>query len=117
MKKVGRVFGYIVLAIGAFLSLFPFYFMFVSGTNTNAQILSVPPKLTIGTELAKNFAILSGKIDLLQSTWNTLFISVVYTVLALLLFSAAGYALAKFEFKGKKIIYGFVMGSMMIPSY
>ena len=116
MKKVGRVFGYIVLAIGAFLSLFPFYFMFVSGTNTNAQILSVPPKLTIGTELAKNFAILSGKIDLLQSTWNTLFISVVYTVLALLLFSAAGYALAKFEFKGKKIIYGFVMGSMMIPS-
>ena len=71
MKKVGRVFGYIVLAIGAFLSLFPFYFMFVSGTNTNAQILSVPPKLTIGTELAKNFAILSGKIDLLQSTWNT----------------------------------------------
>lgn len=116
MKKVGRVFGYIVLAIGAFLLLFPFYFMFVSGTNTNAQILSVPPKLTIGTELAKNFAILSGKIDLLQSTWNTLFISVVYTVLALLLFSAAGYALAKFEFKGKKIIYGFVMGSMMIPS-
>ena len=116
MKKVGRVFGYIVLAIGAFLSLFPFYFMFVSGTNTNAQILSVPPKLTIGTELAKNFAILSGKIDLLQSTWNTLFISVVYTVLALLLFSAAGYALAKFEFKGKKIIYGFVMGSMMIAS-
>ena len=72
--------------------------------------------ITIGTELAKNFAILSGKIDLLQSTWNTLFISVVYTVLALLLFSAAGYALAKFEFKGKKIIYGFVMGSMMIPS-
>ena len=101
-KTVGRIIGYIVLAIGAFLSLFPFYFMFVSGTNTNTQILSVPPKLTIGTELAKNFEILSGKVNLLQSIWNTLFISVVYTVLALLLFSAAGYALAKFEFKGKK---------------
>ena len=104
MKKVGRVFGYIVLAIGAFLSLFPFYFMFVPGTNTNAQILSVPPKLTIGTELAKNFAILSGKIDLLQSTWNTLFISVVYTVLALLLFSAAGYALAKLLRKQSELV-------------
>ena len=115
MKKVGRVFGYIVLAIGAFLSLFPFYFMFVSGTNTNAQILSVPPKLTIGTELAKNFAILSGKIDLLQSTWNTLFISVVYTVLALLLFSAAGYALAKFEFKGKNVILTVVLSLLVLP--
>ena len=66
-KTVGRIIGYIVLAIGAFLSLFPFYFMFVSGTNTNTQILSVPPKLTIGTELAKNFEILSGKVNLLQS--------------------------------------------------
>lgn len=61
MKSVGRAIGYIVLAIGAFLSLFPFYFMFVSGTNTNNQILSVPPKLTPGTELAENFAILSAR--------------------------------------------------------
>lgn len=116
MKTIGRIVGYVILTIGAFLSLFPFYFMFVSGTNTNNQILSVPPKLSIGAELARNFEILTGKINLLQSIWNTLFISVVYTVLALLLFSAAGYVLAKFNFKGKKIIYGFIMGSMMIPS-
>lgn len=105
MKKAfGRVFGYVVLIIAAFLSLFPFYFMFVSGTNTNNQILSVPPKLTIGSELAANFEILVDKVDLLTSIWNTMFVSVVYTVLALLFFSAAGYALAKFEFKGKGII-------------
>lgn len=116
MKSVGRVVAYIILAIAAFLSLFPFYFMFVSGTNTNNQILSVPPKLSIGTQLADNFQILAGKIDLVTSIWNTLFVSVVYTVLALLIFSAAGYALAKFEFKGKGLIFGFVMGSMMIPS-
>ena len=55
MKKFGKVFCYVVLTISAFLSLFPFYFMFVSGTNTNNQILSVPPKLTPGTELLNNF--------------------------------------------------------------
>ena len=116
MKAFGKIFGYIVLIIAAFLSLFPFYFMFVSGTNTNNQILSVPPKLSIGSELAANFEILVDKVDLLTSIWNTLFVSVVYTVLALLIFSAAGYALAKFDFKGKGIIFTFVMGSMMIPS-
>lgn len=115
MKTFGKIFCYAVLVLAAFLSLFPFYFMFVSGTNTNNQILSVPPKLTPGSQLAENFEILAGKIDLLTSIWNTLFVSVVYTVLALLIFSAAGYALAKFDFKGKKIIFGFVMGSMMIP--
>ncbi len=116
MKAFGKIFGYIVLIIAAFLSLFPFYFMFVSGTNTNNQILAVPPKLSIGSELAANFEILVDKVDLLTSVWNTLFVSVVYTVLALLIFSAAGYALAKFDFKGKGIIFTFVMGSMMIPS-
>lgn len=116
MKTFGKIFCYVVLGIAAFLSLFPFYFMFVSGTNTNSQILSVPPKLTPGTELMSNFEILSGKVDLFTSICNTLFVSVVFTVLALFLFSAAGYALAKFEFKGKGIIFGFIMGSMMIPS-
>lgn len=116
MKIIRKLFFYLVLSIGAFLSLFPFYFMFVSGTNTNADILSVPPRLIPGKELLHNFEILRGKIDLLTSTWNTLFISVVYTLLALFIFSAAGYALGKFRFKGKGIIFGFIMASMMVPS-
>ncbi len=116
MKKAGKIICYIILAVAAFLSLFPFYFMFVSGTNTSNQILSVPPKLSPGTELIENFKVLISKIDILSSIWNTLFISTAYTILALLLFSATGYALAKFEFKGKNLIFGFIVGSMMIPS-
>ncbi len=116
MKILKNIVVYGILGIAAFLSLFPFYFMFVSGTNTNIQILSVPPKFTIGTELMNNLAILTQKVDLLTSIWNTLFVSTVYTVLALLLFSAAGYALAKFRFKGKNLIFTCIMGSMMIPS-
>lgn len=115
MKLASKIFGYFILLIAAFLSLFPFYFMFVSGTNTNNQILSVPPKLTIGTELVENFKILNEKIDIFTSIGNTMFVSVVYTVLSLLLFSAAGYILAKFNFRGKNLIFGFVMASMMIP--
>lgn len=116
MKTLNKAIVYGILSVAAFLSLFPFYFMFVSGTNTNVQILSVPPKFTIGTELLNNLAILTEKVDLLTSIWNTLFVSTVYTVLALLLFSAAGYALAKFHFKGKNLIFTCIMASMMIPS-
>ena len=116
MNRICRILCYVLLIFIAFISLFPFYFMFASGTNSSAQILSIPPKLTFGTELKNNFAILVEKMDLFHSITNTLFISVSYTLLAVLLFSAAGYALAKFEFRGKKVIYGFIMGTMMIPS-
>ena len=98
IKKIGI---YLFLILAAFLSLFPFYFMFVSGTNTNQDILAAPPRLLPGSMLAENFSVL--------------FISIVFTVLALMLYSAAGYVLAKFDFKGKGLIFGFIMVSMMIP--
>ena len=106
--KTGKFLCLIILIIAAFLALFPFYFMFVAGTNTNADILAVPPRLIPGFELAHNFRLLNGKIGLLRSIWNTLAVSVIYT--------AAGYALALFSFKGRNIIFGFILASMMIPS-
>lgn len=112
LKKIG-VYAFLILA--AFLSLFPFYFMFVSGTNTNAEILTAPPKLLPGSMLSHNFSILVEKMDIFRVAFNTLFISVVFTVLALMLYSAAGYVLAKFDFKGKGLIFSFIMVSMMIP--
>ena len=106
---------YIFLIVAAFLSLFPFYFMFVSGTHTNQEILAAPPKLFPGTMLAHNFSILIEKMDIFRVAFNTIFISVIFTLLALILYSSAGYVLAKFDFKGKGLIFGFIMISMMIP--
>ena len=100
----------------AFLSLFPFYFMFVSGTNTNQDILSAPPRLLPGAMLLSNFSVLIEKMDIIRVAFNTLFISTVFTFLTVLLYSTAGYVLAKFEFKGKGLIFGFIMVSMMIPA-
>ena len=52
-KKINgrKVFTYVFLTIAALISLFPFYFMFVSATNTNAEILSATPKLIFGSHL------------------------------------------------------------------
>ena len=84
MKSIGKILSYMILILAAFVSLFPFYFMFVSGTNTNTEILSVPPKLSIGTALLDNFAILQDKMNIAMSIFNSVFISVVYTLLAVL---------------------------------
>lgn len=113
---IKKVLIYLALIIVAFVSLFPFYFMFVSGTNTNTAILSAPPRLIPGSELAANFQLLISRIDIFRVAFNTLFVSIVFTAISLFLYSSAGYALAKFNFKGKKLIFGFIMLSMMIPS-
>ena len=39
------------------------------------------------------------------------------TILTLLFCSMAGYAFGRFEFKGKKLLFGLVMGTMLLPSF
>ena len=117
-KKISgrKVFTYVFLTIAALISLFPFYFMFVSATNTNAEILSAAPKLFFGSHLAENFANLNKKMDLIRILTNSTIMTVSYTALAIVLHSMAGYALAKFEFKGKGLLFGLIMITMMIPA-
>jgi ABC-type glycerol-3-phosphate transport system permease component len=46
---------------------------------------------------------------------NSVFFATTSTVLQLFFCSLAGYALAKYEFKGKRALLTFMLGSMMIP--
>ena len=117
-KKINgrKVFTYVFLTIAALISLFPFYFMFVSATNTNAEILSATPKLIFGSHLVENFKNLNKKMDILRILMNSAIMTVTYTALSIVLHSMAGYALAKFEFKGKGLLFSLIMVTMMIPS-
>lgn len=114
--KSTKLLSYLFLIIALVISLFPFYLMFVSSSLTTGEILSIPPKLTIGTNLMENLANLKDKIDIGRVMFNSLFIAIVYTFLTLIINSLAGYALAKFDFKGRNLIFALIMGTMMIPA-
>ncbi len=118
MNKISgrKIFTYVFLTIAVFVSLFPFYFMFVSASNTNNDILSIAPKLTFGSNLLKNYANLNKRIDIGRVFLNSVIITFIYTALSVLLHSMAGYALTKFNFKGKGLLFGVIMVTMMIPS-
>ncbi|MGC4088343.1 MAG: carbohydrate ABC transporter permease [Polyangiaceae bacterium] len=56
-----------------------------------------------------------GKVFFWQYVLNSLFFASVGTVIQLVLCSLAGFALAKYEFYGKKALMVFMLSSMMIP--
>ena len=58
----------------------------------------------------------SGRVYFWQYVLNSTFLASVSTCIQLFFSSLAGYALAKFNFSGKKYLMGFMLGSMMIPS-
>lgn len=110
-----KLFVYFILVGGSLVSLFPFYYMFIMATRLNREINSVPPPFTPGTHLVENFQKVTANIDFFGAMWNSLIVSVSVTIGTLFLCSLAGYAFAKLEFKGKNILFGMILVTMMVP--
>lgn len=111
-----KVFTFVILFAAVFVSLYPFYQMFVSSTLKTGEILKIPPTMSPGSNLAMNLKNLKDKINIGRVMLNSIFVATVYTFLTLIINSLAGYALAKFDFKGRNIIFVLIMGTMMIPA-
>ncbi|KOO41255.1 carbohydrate ABC transporter permease [Priestia koreensis] len=104
-----------MLGIFTIISIFPFYWMIIGATNHSSKMFSNPPTLLPGKELLTNLTNLNDSIGIGKVLFNSLFISVLYVVFALIICTSAAYALAKFEFRGRNLIFTIFLLSMMIP--
>jgi cellobiose transport system permease protein len=111
-------FSYLALAFITFLSIFPFYWMFVVASNTNAEISKSPPSLIPGGRfLIVAQKVLSAEGVYFNSALMNTFIVGISIAVAQVVFSAfAGFAFAKLNFKGRKFFILFIVGTMMLPS-
>jgi lactose/L-arabinose transport system permease protein len=104
---------YLFLVVAAFISLFPFFWMVVSSTNTTADINQ--GKLSFGTALFDNLAKLSQAVDLPLIFWNTTKVSLLGTFLTLAIASLAGYGFEIYQSKLRDKVYNLLLLTMMIP--
>ncbi|NYD67932.1 carbohydrate ABC transporter permease [Agromyces atrinae] len=111
----GRALSFIILTIGLLVWLVPFAWMALGSVKTQSEILQRPPTWWPENPTGDNFAQWFGPLDFGTFFTNSLVVAVV-TVLGNLIFcSMVGYALAKMEFPGKKILFAVVMITLMVP--
>ncbi len=110
--------SYVALAAITFLSIFPFYWMFVVSSNTNAEISKSPPSLIPGGR----FLIVAEKVLSAEGVYfntalmNTFIVGISVAVAQVVFSAFAGFAFAKLNFKGRKFFILFIVGTMMLPS-
>lgn len=112
-NKLLRAAMYLFLSVMAFLSIFPFYWMLVSSTNSTSQINQ--GKFTFGDQLLANIARLAEQVDLSLIFYNTAKIAIVSTLFTLLISSMAGYAFEVYQSRNRDRVYGALLLTMMIP--
>ncbi|WP_342587510.1 hypothetical protein [Halalkalibacter urbisdiaboli] len=99
-QLVNKIVMYVLLCVFLFISIFPFYWMFVGSTNHTSKIFTNPPTLTFGDQFLINFTNLNNAIGIYRVLFNSLFVSLTFVVLSLAVCTLAAYALSKFQFKG-----------------
>jgi multiple sugar transport system permease protein len=107
----------LLLGAGALVMLAPFWFMFVFATQSRTEIMSLPAPVWFGDDLAANVKLLTERLPFWRNLGWSLWVAVASTVLTLVFCSMGGYAFAMFEFKGKKLLFGIVMGTMLLPAF
>ncbi|KFF30522.1 carbohydrate ABC transporter permease [Bifidobacterium bombi] len=117
-KRFMRAHGlvYIVLAFVAVVWIFPFFWMILGSLKTQQEIMAVPPKLFPQHATLGNFYQWFTQLHFGNYFVNSLIVAVMVVLGNVVFCSMVGYALAKMDFAGKKILFGCVMVTLMIPS-
>ncbi|MFJ2905267.1 carbohydrate ABC transporter permease [Streptomyces sp. NPDC087212] len=115
-SRRSRIAVRLTLLAGVVVSLFPFYWLVVMASGTTQDIYAYPPRLIPGPHLLENMRAVIHRIDFFGSLFNTVVVSVVGTVLVLFFDSLAAFAFAKYEFPGRKILFGVLLATYMIPA-
>jgi multiple sugar transport system permease protein len=108
-----------VMALMVLYTLLPLYWLTVNATKTNGELFT-SNGLWFGSEFAlwDNIVTTVTYQDGIYLTWlfNTALYSVTGAVGATLICALGGYALAKFDFPGKRLVRAIVFGAITIPA-
>ncbi len=105
----------LVLSGLALVTVFPFFWVAVLSTHDNSGIFAVPPPFLPGDALSANYDALMEMLPFWTIIGNSLFVAVLGTLFSLLFCGMGGYAFAMYEFRFKKILFGVLIATMMIP--
>lgn len=108
----------ILAAVTAYFAI-PVLWVFVASTKTTSDLFN-----SFGFSFGGEFVLFDNIVKVFSSnsgifwrwTFNSLLYSVFGALLATVLAAAAGYALAKYRFRGRELIFGMVLGGVLVPA-
>ena len=93
-----------------------FYTSFNPADRLSAMLMgSLPPDFLHGGLTLLNYTRIFANAPIARWTFNSFVICAVITAVQLLVDSMAGYAFARKEFPGRRILFWLVIGTMMVP--
>src|SRR5699024_5067237 len=115
-ERTKSITSFTLLFFFGIILMAPFLWMVSVGFDRTANIsMPFPPKLIPEEPSLFNFSIVMENGRLLKSYFNSAIVTITSVALGVGSSLLAGYAFSKGNFKGKKILFLIVLGTLMIP--
>ncbi|SCP97517.1 carbohydrate ABC transporter permease [Anaerobium acetethylicum] len=117
MKKisVGKIVIYLVLAVIAFIWVYPFLWMVSASFKTQSEFFGSGLNLIPQAFHFDNFIRAWNNANFGVYFKNTIIVTISVVAIVLMSTSLAGYVIGRYAFIGKKVILGIFMASITIP--
>ncbi|HOK84432.1 MAG TPA: carbohydrate ABC transporter permease [Pseudothermotoga sp.] len=120
-KKVTKIFleilRYTIIVFGAFWMILPFFWLFSASLMTPQELLSDTPRWLPERPQWGNYLQVLKRVPIFTYYKNSVIVATSVTVLVILTSSMAGFAFAKLRFRGRRILFSFVLSTMMFPVF
>jgi multiple sugar transport system permease protein len=107
---------YAALIAGAVIMIFPFLWMLLTSFKSAGESVRIPPTILPEQWLTDNYKRALTSLPFIRLYINTILLIVFRVICAVSFSSAAGFAFAKLEFKGRDLLFSIVLVQMMLPS-
>jgi multiple sugar transport system permease protein len=121
-EKVSRgrlIGGYVVKSVLVLVFGLPLLFMFVSSLKPDLQIFGDPTSvkafIPVGDISLNNYTAVFDRVPFWQFMLNSIVLSVLTVVLGIIVNSMCAFALARLRFRGKMVILGIILATLIVP--
>jgi len=113
MRRIGL---HVVLIVGAIATLAPLIWMIAASFMPAGQATTYPPHFIPGPATLENYRILFTRLDVARNLMNSVIVSLAATGLSSIINAMAGYAFAKFRFRGRDPLFRTMLAGLVIPA-
>ena len=113
--KTERMFRYGAMGLIALIMLVPFLWMIVTSLQSPEALVRFPSQFIPRSPRWSNYATVFNEMPIGRFFFNSVKISVLGTIGEVMAASLAAFAFARMQFRGKKLLFGLLLATMMIP--
>jgi multiple sugar transport system permease protein len=114
--SVGLALIFLTLMAGYFLM--PVYWLLVNATKSQRDLVTTNGFAFADLQLGQNLADLFARDDGVFGRWalNSLLYAGLGAAVGTILAAMAGYGIAKYDFRGRELLFGFALGGVLVPA-